>query len=32
MLDMMCAVTRKGGIGIWGEECYYESPEAGLPR
>ena len=32
MLDMMYAISRKGGIGIWGEECYYEPPEAGLPR
>ncbi len=32
MLDIMYAISRKGGIGIWGEECYYEPPEAGLPR
>ena len=31
MLDMMYAVSRKSCIGIWGEECYYEPPEAGLP-
>ncbi len=27
MIEMMCAISRKGG-----EECYYEPPEAGLPR
>ena len=27
MIEMMCAISRKGG-----EKCYYEPPEAGLPR
>ncbi len=31
MIEMMCAITRKGCM--WeGEYCYYEPPEAGLPR
>ncbi len=32
MIEMIRAVSRKEGIGIWGEECYYDPPEAGLPR